>query len=76
MALAPGVVVPVEVETGAWGTQSLAEGPETRILHVGDVAAFRLDRVAGEVIAELVQEPLVEGALIRGASVPLRPTWS
>jgi penicillin-binding protein 1A len=64
VGLAPGVVVHVEVEPVTWGEQPASEGPETRILHVGDVAAFRLGKVADEVVVELVQEPTVEGALL------------
>ncbi|MBW2667234.1 MAG: PBP1A family penicillin-binding protein, partial [Deltaproteobacteria bacterium] len=64
VGLAPGVVVYVEVDPAAWGVRPAAEGPETRILAVGDVASFRLDEVEGAVVAKLAQEPLAEGALL------------
>jgi penicillin-binding protein 1A len=64
VGLAPGVFVHAEVDPAAWGARPAVQGLETRILHVGDVAPFRLENVEGEVIAELAQEPLVEGALL------------
>lgn len=64
VGLAPGVVVNVEVDPTDWGESSAGEGPETRILEAGDVAEFRLGKVDGRVTADLVQEPLVEGALL------------
>jgi penicillin-binding protein 1A len=64
VGLSPGTVVHVEVDPTTWGERPAIEGPETRILHAGDVAEFRLGKVDGEVIAKLVQDPLVEGALL------------
>jgi len=64
VGLAPGAVVHVEIDPATWGERPAREGPGTRILRAGDVAKFRLATVAGEVVAELVQEPIVEGALL------------
>jgi penicillin-binding protein 1A len=64
VGLAPGIVVRAEVEPAAWGLRPARPGPETRLLHSGDVAHFRIRPLPGSGTADLYQEPLVEGALL------------
>ena len=61
VGLSPGVVVHTEIDPESWGLLAAPPGPGTRVLRVGDVARFRMP---GSGIAELYQEPQVEGALV------------